>query len=104
MKQVYAHPQLVMVSQMQSLLERAGIGSRIRNQYASGAIGELAPIDAWPELWVLEDRDAERASALISDLQSPQEQPDWECARCGTASPASFDFCWHCGEARPAEP
>lgn len=100
MKQVYSHPQLVMVSQMRNLLERAGIETQVRNEYASGAIGELAPIDAWPELWVVRDGDAERAGGIITELQTRQEQPDWQCDACGNLSPATFDFCWHCGEAR----
>ncbi|TXS89539.1 DUF2007 domain-containing protein [Parahaliea maris] len=97
MKQVYAHPQLMMVSQMRSLLDQAGIASQIRNEYAAGAAGELAPIDTWPELWVERDADTPRAKDLIAELLTRQDQPDWHCKHCGNDSPASFDFCWQCG-------
>lgn len=101
MQQVYSHPQLMMVSQMRSLLERAGIACQVRNEYAAGAVGELAPIDAWPELWVVRDTDAARAATLIEELQNRQEQPDWHCGRCDNSSPGSFEFCWQCGTPRP---
>ena len=50
MKLVYTHPNLAMVVQAASVLELAGIASELRNEFASGAIGEIAPISAWPAL------------------------------------------------------
>ena len=62
MKLVYTHPNSIVVGQARSAIELAGIACVVRNEYASGAIGELAPIDSWPELWVMNDRDCERAT------------------------------------------
>jgi len=101
MKLLYSHPQLVIVSQMRSLLEREGITVELRNEYAAGAIGELAPIDAWPELWVNNDRDAQRGQKLLEKHRQQDDLPDWHCALCGSDSPASFDWCWQCGAAAP---
>jgi hypothetical protein len=95
-KLAYTHPSHVVVAQARSALERAGIECLVRNEYASGAIGELAPIDAWPELWVTRDADVERARAAIESLHEDNPGPDWHCDNCGSANPASFDWCWHC--------
>ena len=74
----------------------------LRNEYASGAMGELAPIDVWPEIWVLRDRDYDRAKLVIEQLHADLQEADWECGQCGRFSPASFDWCWHCAGERPA--
>ena len=100
MKLVYTHPNLVLVAQTQSLIEFAGIECVVRNEYASGAIGELAPIDAWPELWVINDEDCDRAESLIEESHASTQEAEWKCAKCGNLNPATFDLCWHCGGER----
>ncbi|MBA6414352.1 DUF2007 domain-containing protein [Parahaliea sp. F7430] len=99
MRLLYSHPQLVVVTQMRSLLEQAGIQSELRNEYAAGAIGELAPIDAWPELWVGTEDDAKRGAEVLKQFQQQLDLPDWHCEHCHSDNPASFDWCWHCGAA-----
>ena len=79
MKLVYTHPSIIVVAQARSSIELAGIDCVIRNEYAAGAIGELAPIDAWPELWVKSDRHFERATQIVEQLQSQAQQADWHC-------------------------
>ena len=98
---VYTHPACIIVAQARSTLELATIDCMIRNEYAAGAIGELAPIDAWPELWVLRDRDFERAQQLLEDAGKDSPDADWQCHSCGSSSPSTFELCWHCaGEKR----
>ena len=101
MKLVYTHPNIIVVAQARSTIDFAGIKCMLRNEYACGAIGELAPIDAWPEVWVVNDRDFERASSLIEESQAETLEADWECVRCANRSPATFDSCWNCGIERP---
>jgi hypothetical protein len=102
MKLVYTHPNSIVVAQARSSIELAGINCILRNEYASGAIGELAPIDAWPELWVTNDRDFERATLLLEKSHAAIQEADWKCQQCGSVSPATFDFCWHCAGERRA--
>jgi len=99
-KLVYTHPNGVVVAQARTDLEQAGIDCVLRNEYASGAMGELAPIDTWPELWVVDDVQWERAQAIVD--QAPKGDPDreWRCRSCGSSSPMTFDCCWHCGTPR----
>lgn len=100
MKLVYTHPSLIAVAQARASLEQQGIESEIHNQYAAGAIGELAPIDAWPELWVMRDRDEDLARTLIDQATTSEVGPDWACDACGNANPESFERCWSCGRNR----
>lgn len=96
MKLVYTHPNSILVGQAKGTIELAKIDCVLRNEYASGAIGLLAPIDAWSELWVVNDRDFERATLLLEESQAAIQEADWECRECGRSSPATFEFCWHC--------
>lgn len=100
-KLVYTHPVNVMVAQARSALEQAGIRCVLRNEYAAGAMGELAPIDVWPELWLLRDRDYDRAQQILKPAGEEVQEADWHCGTCGSASPATFDMCWHCAGERP---
>lgn len=98
MKLVYANPLLFDVQHKQNLLQLAGIDAEIRNQYASGALGEVAFVDAWPQLWVA-DRDAVAAKAVL-DAQS-NESAHWYCPQCQEENDASFEWCWQCQRERP---
>jgi hypothetical protein len=97
MNLVYTHPNIIAVGQVRSAIELNDIKCVLRNEYASGAIGELAPIDAWPEVWVINDRDFERATSVIEASNVAIKEPDWQCVRCNNHSPATFESCWHCG-------
>jgi len=99
MKLVYTAPNLALVSLRRDLLNDAGIASELRNQYAAGGVGELAPIDAWPELWVI-DREAERALALVASISEQADGPEWVCGTCRESNPAGFVSCWSCGGER----
>lgn len=100
MKLVYTHPSNIVVAQARSALDLAGIKCVLRNEYAAGAMGELAPVDVWPELWLLRDRDYERAALLLAQSRAEIREADWFCHHCGSPSPATFDLCWHCATER----
>lgn len=101
LKLLYTHPSIVAVTQAESAVARCGIDTRIRNEYAAGAVGELAPIDAWPELWV-DEADWQRASAAMESLRQESDKPDWTCPGCDNVNPPAFEFCWHCARERGA--
>ena len=65
MKQVYTHENRLLVSNARNILEAEGVELQVRNEYAAGAAGDLAPLDAWMELWVVNNRDYTRAHDLI---------------------------------------
>lgn len=100
MSAVFSHQQLAVVTQIRSLLENRGIATELRNEYASGAAGELAPIETWPQLWVRRESDRQTALDIIENFQQQESGPEWRCTHCGSFSPQTFDWCWHCGAGR----
>ena len=103
MKRVYSAENGLMMDYLQGLLEDRGIHCMVRNQLLSGAAGELPPIETWPTLWVLDDRDEDLAQRLITEaLQGPaRDQEGWSCPQCGEDIEPQFSQCWRCGTARP---
>lgn len=103
MKKVYTNANRTVVLNVRNILERAGIDTLLRNEYAVGAMGELSPFDAWLEVWVVKDRDFERATKIAGSVESQPNAAQWICNRCQESNDPSFDFCWNCGaDAEPA--
>jgi len=59
---------LALVEIRKEVLSMHNIDSHIKNQYLSGAVGEVLPNESWPQLWVAE-QDFERASMIIEEAQ-----------------------------------
>lgn len=100
---VYTHPNHFAVSQMKSLLEARGLSCQLRNEFAVGGLGEIAPIDTWPELWLEQDSDYQRAQEVMADDAKAAEGRDWFCGHCGEQNAASFEVCWACSRDRYRE-
>lgn len=96
MKLVYTDQNRLLVEHARNVVENAGIEITLRNEWAGGASGEIAPTTAWLELWVVEDGDEARALAAIESAQREAEGPDRVCGNCGESSPAGFVSCWNC--------
>lgn len=80
-----------------SILEDEGIACFIKNEYPPAA-GELPPISATPELWVIDDNHYQQAMAIIQENQPPSRpMPSWICTRCGEKLEGQFTACWCCG-------
>lgn len=83
-------------------LAARGIATEIRNQFTSAALGEVPWTSTWPELWVVDERDAPLAIRLIAEASrgAGAEQP-WHCAVCGEEVDATLARCWNCERERP---
>jgi hypothetical protein len=93
-KKVYSSHNAVLVHHSRNLLEAEGIGTEVRNEYLSSAMGELPPAECQAQVWVSE-KDVARAEAI---LQRPAPAgPDRSCPGCGETSGAQFSHCWSCG-------
>jgi len=89
------------VGQMQSLLESHGIRTFIRNQYGSSVMGEVPFVEVVPQLFVLRERDVERAIQLLRvDLPLKDGEANWVCPECGADVEGIFGLCWQCGGGR----
>lgn len=98
MRKIYSSQNATLVWYAKNILEGAGIECALRNEFASGGVGQLSPFDAWPELWVVEDQFAYRARTLLTQTFAVSDQPDWTCQRCGEISGGAFSTCWNCAE------
>ena len=86
------------VGQMQSLLDSHGIKTFIRNEYGSSVVGELPFVEVIPQLFVLEEKDVDRAKELLNlDVPKAETVEDWVCPECGVDVEGNFSRCWKCG-------
>lgn len=99
MKRIWSGSSLPDTAHFKNLLDHAGVACLIKNRELGGAIGDLPVFDAAPEIWVLDDAEAERAVALIHDSVRPAAgAAPWRCHRCGEDNEPQFAACWSCGE------
>lgn len=96
MKLVYSNENSFMANNVKNILESQEIKTFVKNEFAQGAVGEISAFDAWPEVWVVDDCDYERAIAIVNSSQSENDDADWVCKQCAEINNASFDFCWNC--------
>ncbi len=101
MKRVYAAEHGLMTERIKDILEEEGIECMIKNLNLSGALGQIPPIECWPEVWVMEDIDYARANSIVEDLskETPEYRTSWTC-KCGEKIEGQFTDCWNCGIAR----
>jgi len=96
MKIVYSNESLFLVSNVKNLIEAQGISTFIKNEFSQGAIGETSVFDSWPEVWVTDDADLERATEILNSSQSDIDGEDWTCTNCSEKNAQSFEICWNC--------
>lgn len=101
MRLLYTNENRLLVANVRNILEAAGIEVVLKNEFAAGGVGELSPFEAWPELWVANDGDYERAARLLDTSLSASNAPPWRCVKCGESNDPSFEMCWQCGHDRP---
>lgn len=85
------------VGQLQSLLESHGIRTFLKNQFGFGGTGELPFVETVPQLFVLSERDVQRARELIAqEAPAAEAGEDWICQSCKEENEGSFSHCWNC--------
>ena len=101
MKKLYATENRVELYLLKSKLEENGIHCNIKNENPPLA-GELPPIIAWPELWILNDDQYDAALNILkketSEISAHTDK--WICSQCGTHLEKQFNICWKCGNSR----
>ena len=104
MTKVHSAPHPFELENLRHILQIEGIASEVRTPFLGAARGDIPATECWSELWVLDDADVDRASALI---QAVRRQADgggasWRCRGCGEENEPQFDACWQCGSVRLA--
>ena len=93
---VYTNENHFIVNNIKNLIDAQGITTFIKNEFAQGAIGELSAFDSWPEIWVFDDSDFDRAIEIVKSSQGDKKAADWICNNCSEKNDPSFEICWNC--------
>ena len=103
MKKLYTAQDPLMIGHLKNVLESYGIDCVIKNVHLTGAIGELPPIECWPELWVVDEGKYATAQAVLEKTLSQLEavKEPWQCRKCGEEIEGQFTDCWNCGASQP---
>ncbi len=104
MKKIYTHDNMFIVHNMKNILDNAGIETELRNEYAAGASGDLAPLDTWLELWLVHERDEAIATTTIKNTLSSTDTTVWTCTHCQESNESSFEICWQCQKEKATLP
>ena len=97
MKRLCRAPSLPDAHILRGVLQQSGIEARVFNENAQSGVGQLPVPDAYPEIWLVNEHDLERAKAVIRVFESaPRVTGSVRCGACGEDSPANFQLCWNC--------
>ncbi|NMH59252.1 DUF2007 domain-containing protein [Alteromonas ponticola] len=103
MKKLFASDDRFLVQQVRSELEALDIPYLMKNEFISGAIGELPWQEVMPEIWLIDDTWEAKASKVIDVLkQNLQDDNDkmcaqlWQCPQCHELNEPEFESCWQC--------
>jgi hypothetical protein len=100
MKRLVQAPNVAIATLWVDLLQQGGITASVQRAYSSGIAGEIPPDQALPEVWVLDDGEHARATALLHALRHLPHR-HWVCTACGETVDGPFEQCWNCGAAQP---
>jgi hypothetical protein len=102
MQPLFSSLNLLEVHHLKNLLEAEGIRCHIKNELLSRLAGEIPFTECAPQLWLLDERDLDRARRVVADFgRGTAAGPSWQCKNCGEALEGQFSACWHCGAPRP---
>jgi hypothetical protein len=95
---------LVEASHLRNLLDSAGIATFMRNENLVRLAGEIPFDQCWPEIWLEDAHDLDRARNLLTELHrgTRHPRPAWTCHHCDEWLEGQFTACWNCGAQRPA--
>jgi len=93
---VYSNENHFLVNNVRNLIEAQEIKTFIKNEFAQGAAGEISAFDSWPEVWVFDDDDFDRATEITTTSLRVNKADDWVCNNCSEQNDPSFEICWNC--------
>jgi len=96
MKKLTSADSLITINHFRNLLAAEGIETRIRNEHLASILGEMPFVETWPELWVINDLDFDRAKQLIDAVDAESPSTPWKCRKCGEMNEGQFAACWNC--------
>lgn len=99
MKKVTSADSIITINHYKNVLTSEGIAAFVKNEHFGSIMGEVPFQEVWPELWVRNDLDLDRAKQLIAEQSSADDTPasPWRCANCNAENEGQFAACWQCG-------
>lgn len=98
MKKLTSADNIVTIHHYRNILKADGIQCEIRNEHFGGILGEMPFPETWPQLWITNDLDFDRAMQLIEESkQENASSGSWRCKDCGEENEGQFAVCWKCG-------
>lgn len=95
---VYQAANLPQAHLLAGLMRHAGIAVRIFNENAQGGLGDIPFAETYPELWIENVQDQQRAHQVIQEFEhGAVNQHSIFCPACHEDNPANFELCWKCG-------
>lgn len=101
MKRAYTAAHLPDAHLLAHTLETHGIRTHVFNESLQGGFGELPQI--YPEVWIVDEQDWERARALVENFERDVTASEGvvRCGQCHEDNPSTFEICWQCGAVLP---
>lgn len=96
MKKLTSSESLITINHYKNLLAAEGIRTQIRNEYLGSIMGEMPFVETWPELWVVNAIEFDRAKQIIEEVENEEPSESWECRNCGEQNEGQFAVCWKC--------
>ena len=100
MQKLFSHDDRFLVQQVRSELDAANIPYLVKNEYASGAMGELPWQETQLELWLLDEQWLPKATQIVEALSPDSHAETWQCPQCGEMNDGQFSLCWQCQTAQ----
>jgi hypothetical protein len=87
---------------LKSMLERTRIACTIRNENLAGGMGEIPFFECYPELWIIDEQDYDKAKEIVSSWRQAAGAKGavWVCPDCDELIDGQFTACWQCGVER----
>ena len=104
MKKLFSSEDAFELQAVRSELDALSIPYMVKNQFASGALGELPWQEAQQELWLVDDTWFNRASKVVDGIKAnftssqANDRGEWVCSSCREENGSAFEVCWQCGE------
>lgn len=96
MKKLTSAESIITINHYKNLLAAEGIRTEIRNQYLGSIVGDIPFVETWPQLWVVNNLDFDRATQLIESVEDESPEAPWTCDTCGEENEGQFAACWKC--------
>ena len=98
MRKVYSAQNNNLAHFIRNILEAHKIESVILREQLIGVVGGIAPRDAWPEIWIHDEKRVDEALQIIEYSMEKSETlgNSWQCECCGEEIEVQFTQCWKC--------